>query len=127
MMLETLFAHQQQQQAFLVLLACGVALGLMLHIGHLLRQHSVLCALWDALTAASGALMLFLVILRFHGGLRAYGILGMLLGMLLYLAGLSQLVQGGVNLFQKYKNSRRPKEGNEPPGDESKVQKGEKR
>ena len=127
MMLETLFAHQLQEQAFLALLACGVVLGLMLHIGHLLRRHGILCALWDAFTAACGTLMLFLVILRFHSGLRAYGLLGMLLGMLLYLAGLSQLVQGGVNVFQKYKNSRRPKEGNTPPGDESKVQKEEKR
>lgn len=123
MMLEVLFAHQQQEQAFLALLACGVALGLMLHISQLLRRHGVLCALWDALTAASGAGMLFLVILRYQGGLRAYGVLGLLLGMLLYLAGLSQLVQALAGLFQKDKNSRRPKAGKTPPDDESTVQK----
>lgn len=124
MMLEVLFAHQQQEQAFLALLACGVALGLMLHIGTLLRRHGVLCALWDALTAASGALMLFLVILRYQGGLRAYGLLGLMLGILLYLAGLSQLIRLAAELFQKYKNSRRPKAGKSPPDDESTVQKG---
>lgn len=124
MMLEVLFAHQQQEQAFLALLACGVALGLMLHIGTPLRRHGVLCALWDALTAASGALMLFLVILRYQGGLRAYGLLGLMLGILLYLAGLSQLIRLAAGLFQKYKNSRRPKAGKSPPDDESTVQKG---
>lgn len=123
MMLEVLFAHQQQEQVFLALLACGVALGLMLHLSHLLRRHGILCAVWDTLTAAAGTLMLLLVILRFHSGLRAYGLLGLLLGMLLYLAGLSQVVQGAADLFQKYKNSRRPKAGNTPPDDESTVQK----
>ncbi len=123
MMLETLFAHQQQEQAFLQLLACGVALGLMLHIGHLLRRHGVLCALWDALTAACGTLMLFAVMLRFHSGLRAYGLLGLVLGILLYMAGLSQPVQGTVNLFRKYKNSRPPKAGKPPADAESTVQK----
>lgn len=127
MMLETLFAHQQQEQAFLSLLACGVALGLMLHLGALLRQRKLLSALWDCLTAVATAGMLFAVTLRYHDRLRAYGVLGLLLGILLYLAGGSQLVQGGMNLFQKYKNSRRPKAGKSPPDDESTVQKDEKR
>lgn len=126
MMLETLFAHQQQGQAFLSLLICGVGLGLLLHLGSYL-QRPLPVALWDALTAVSFAIMLFLVILRYQSGLRAYGVLGLLLGILLYLAGACPLVQGMVTLFRKYKNSRRPKAGNAPADDESTVQKDEER
>lgn len=126
MMLETLFAHQQQGQAFLSLLVCGTALGLMLHLGTLMRR-PLPVALWDLLTAAVCAVMVFMVILRYHSGLRAYGVLGLLLGILLYLAGACPLVQGAVNLFRKYKKSRRPKAGNAPADDESTVQKEEER
>lgn len=121
MMLEVLFAHQHQEQTFLSLLACGLALGLMLHIGTLLRRR-FLRTLWDVFTALAVAILVLLVILRQHDGLRAYGVLGLVLGALLYLAGFSQILQAGVNLFQKYKNSRPPKAGNTPPDDETNVQ-----
>jgi len=126
MMLETLFAHQQQEQVFLLMLACGMVLGLMLHIGTLLRRR-LLSALWDALTAFTGAAMVLLVILRYQSGLHAYGVLGLLLGGLLYLAGPAQLARGAGELLQKYKNSRRPKAGDSAPGDESVLHKDEKR
>jgi len=126
MMLETLFAHQQQGQVFLTLTVCGTALGLRLHLGSLLRRPLPI-VLWDALTAVSCAIMVFMVILRYQSGLRAYGVLGLLLGILLYLAGAYPLVQGMVKLFRKYKNSRRPKAGNTPADDESTVQKDEER
>lgn len=124
MMLETLFAHQSQEQAFLALLVCGLLLGLMLHIGTALRRgHPVLCGLWDVLTALACAVMVFVVMLRFRTGLHAYGVLGIFTGILLYLAGLAQPLHAVGSFFQKYKNSRRPKAGESLPDDESTVQK----
>lgn len=120
MMLETLFAHQSQEQAFLSLMLCGLALGLMLHIGTSLRRgHPLLSSIWDVLTALLGGAMAFAVMLRYHTGLRAYGMLGILLGILLYLAGLAQPLHALEKLLQKDKNSRRPKAGKSLPDDES--------
>lgn len=111
-MLEVLFAHQNQEEAFLAFLCCGLALGLMLHTGTALRgRRPLLCALWDVLTAALMCGMVFLVLLRFRTGLRAYALLGVLLGVLLYLAGLAQLLEALAGFFQKDKNSARPKAG----------------
>lgn len=123
-MLEVLFARQSQEEAFLAFLCCGLVLGLMLHIGTALRRRRpLLCALWDVLTAALMAAMVLAVLLRFRTGLRAYALLGVLLGVLLYLAGLAQLLEGLAGFFQKDKNSARPKAGKSTPGDESTVQK----
>lgn len=122
MMLETLFAHQQQEQAFLALVVCGLCLGLMLHLGALLRYHAILRALWDVLTAAAAGSMVFVVMLRFHSRLQAYAALGLLLGLLLYVAGLSCLLQGAADFFHKIQKKRRPKAGKAPPDDESTVQ-----
>ena len=123
-MLEVLFAHQSQEQAFLAFVVCGVALGLMLHLGASLRRRSLLLSsIWDVLCALSCAVMVLLVLFRFRTGLRAYAVLGLLLGAVLYLAGLAHILQGMGRLFQKYKNSHRPKAGKPPFGDESTVQK----
>lgn len=122
MMLEALFAHQQQQQAFLSLVAWGLCLGLMFHAGALLRRFGLLRAIWDALTAAAAAAMLFLVALRFHSGLRAYGLLGLLLGFCLYMAGLHPFFQGIGALFRKVQKNRRPKAGETAAVGESSVQ-----
>ena len=88
MMLETLFAHQSQEQAFLSLMLLGGGMALA-------------------------------VMLRYHTGLRAYGMLGILLGILLYLAGLAQPLHALEKHLQKDKNSRRPKAGKPQPDDES--------
>lgn len=122
MMLETLFTHQQQERAFLVLTACGVALGLLLHLGGLLRRFGVLRAIWDALTAAAAGGMVFAVALRFHSGLQAYAALGLLLGLLLYMAGLSPILQGMTAFFRKVSKKDGPKAGKAPADDESTVQ-----
>lgn len=122
MMLEVLFAHQQQQQAFLTLVVCGVVLGLMLHGGALLRRFGFLRALWDGLTAVCAGGMIFLVALRFQSGLRAYAVLGLLLGVILYMAGLSFLVNSAAKLVRKVQKNRRPKAGETPLDDESSVQ-----
>lgn len=128
MMLETLFAHQQQEQAFLSLMVCGLVLGAMLHLGIALqRHHPVLGRLWDGLTALCCAAMLFGVMLRYHQGLRAYGALGILLGILLYLAGLSQPIAALGRLLQKYKDSHPPKAGKRPLDDESNLHMDEER
>ena len=121
-MLEALFAHQSQEQAFLAFLVCGLVLGLGLHIGAALRNR-VVCTLWEVLTALGCIALAFLVLLRFGTGLRAYALLGILLGVLLYLAGLAQVLREVGKLFQKYKNSRLPKAGESTPDDESTVQK----
>lgn len=122
MMLEALFAHQQQQQAFLTLVACGLALGLMLHAGALLRRFGFLRALWDALTAACAAAGLFLVALRFRSGLRAYEVLGLLVGLCLYMAGLLPVFQCVGGLFRKNQKNRRPKAGETVADGETTVQ-----
>lgn len=125
MMLETLFAHQSQEQAFLSLMLCGLVLGLMLHIGTSLRRgHPLLSSIWDVLTALLGGAMALAVMLRYRTGLRAYGMLGILLGILLYLAGLAPLLHTQEKLLQKYKNSRPPKAGKALPDDESTSTKG---
>lgn len=128
MMLETLFAHQQQEQVFLSLLLCGLVLGAMLHLGvWLRRRHRLLGGVWDVLTALGCAAMVLGVMLRYHQGLRAYGALGILLGILLYLAGLSQPISALGRLLQKYKDSHRPKAGKCPVDDESNLHKDEER
>lgn len=128
MMLETLFAHQQQEQAFLSLMVCGLVLGAMLHLSVALhRHHPVLGGVWDGLTALCCAAMLFGVMLRYHQGLRAYGALGILLGILLYLAGLSQPIAALSRLLQKYKDSHPPKAGKCPVDDESNLHMDEER
>lgn len=128
MMLETLFAHQQQEQVFLALLICGLVLGAMLHLGvSLRRRHRLLGGVWDVLTALCCAAMVFAVMLRYHQGLRAYGALGILLGILLYLAGLAQPIAALGRLLQKYKDSHPPKAGKCPVDDESNLHKDEER
>lgn len=122
MMLETLFAHQQQERAFLALAVCGLCLGLMLHLGVLWRRCGILRALWDALTAAVAGGMVFAVMLRFHSRLQAYAVLGLLLGLLLYMAGFSHLLRGAVALFHKIQKKKRQKAGKTPRNDESTVQ-----
>lgn len=122
MMLEALFAHRQQQQAFLLLVAGGMALGVMLHLGTLLRRMGMLRGLWDALTAAGAAAVVFLAALRYQSGLRAYAALGLLLGILLYMAGVFPLVHAIADFFRKAQKNRRPKAGETTSGDESSVQ-----
>ena len=70
---------------------------------------------------AAGTLPLW-VLVRFGGGLRAYGLLGLLMGLLLYFAGASRLVgalgAGVARLWRRMKKTPSPKEGF--PADEAK-------
>lgn len=118
MMLEALFAQQQQEKVFLALLVLGLLLGLMLHLGTLLHRHPILRGLWDGLSAAVGSGMLLTVLMVFRSGLRAYAILGLLIGGLLYAAGFSGMVQGILRLLKKMCRKVRAKAGKAPPDDE---------
>ena len=116
MMLENLFAQAGQEQAFLWLTAGGFGLGLLMQLsGALRRLGRVAGLLSDVFTALAAGTLLWWVLTRFGGGLRAYGLLGLLLGLLLYYAGASRLVSalgaGVARLWRKMKKTPSPKEG----------------
>lgn len=123
MMLENLFAQAGQEQAFLWLTAGGFGLGLLMQLSGALRRFSRVAGLMgDVLTALAAGTMLLWVLVRFGGGLRAYGLLGLLMGLLLYWAGASRLVSvlgaGVARLWRRMKKTPSPKEGF--PADEAK-------
>lgn len=116
MMLESLFAHAAQEQTFLAMMACGLALGGALQCsGALRRRWKALGFLWDGLFALLALVLALMVMLRFGSGLRAYALLGVTLGMLLYHAGVSRAISAAARLmgrfFQKWGKSAVPKEG----------------
>lgn len=116
MMLENLFAHAAQEQTFLAMMACGLALGGALQCSGALRHRwKALGFLWDGLFALLALILALMVMLRFGSGLRAYALLGVTLGMLLYHAGVSRVVSAAARLmgrfFQKWRKSAGPKEG----------------
>ena len=123
MMLENLFAQAGQEQAFLWLTAGGFGLGLLMQLSGALRRVGRVAGLMgDVFTALAAGTLLLWVLVRFGGGLRAYGLLGLLLGLLLYYAGASRLVSalgaGVARLWRKMKKTPSPKEGF--PADEAK-------
>ena len=123
MMLENLFAQAGQEQAFLWLAAGGFGLGLLMQLSGALRRLGCVAGLLsDVFTALAAGTLLWWVLTRFGGGLRAYGLLGLLLGLLLYYAGASRLVSalgaGVARLWRKKKKTPSPKEGF--PADEAK-------
>ena len=123
MMLENLFAQAGQEQAFLWLAAEGFGLGLLMQLSGALRRVGRVAGLMgDVFTALAAGTLLLWVLVRFGGGLRAYGLLGLLLGLLLYYAGASRLVSalgaGVARLWRKMKKTPSPKEGF--PADEAK-------
>ena len=123
MMLENLFAQAGQEQAFLWLTAGGFGLGLLMQLSGALRRVGRVAGLMgDVFTALAAGTLLLWVLVRFGGGLRAYGLLGLLLGLLLYYAGASRLVSalgaGVARLWRRMKKTPSPKEGF--PADEAK-------
>lgn len=110
MILENLFARAAQEQAFLWLMACGLLLGLLLHLSAAVhRGHPWLGILCDMVFALCAGGMALLVLLRFGGGLRAYGLLGVLVGLLLYFAGLSRLLEGMAHRLSRLTPRREKK------------------
>ena len=103
MMIEALFQRDGQTEAFLWMLLCGVVLGLMTHAGSLVRKPFVK-ALWDVLTALLFGGMVLWITGVCGAPIRAYALLGIVLGLLLYAAGAGRLVTRLSKTF-------RPKEG----------------
>ncbi|MBQ8653824.1 MAG: hypothetical protein IJ507_02710 [Clostridia bacterium] len=96
-MLESLFAQAGQGQAFIHLTVGGFVLGALTHLsGCIRRGRRLLGALCDALAAVLMGFMLLGVLFRFGGGVRAYGLLGLLIGLTLYYAGFSRLAEALV-------------------------------
>lgn len=106
MMIEALFARDGQTQAFLWMLCAGMFTGLLLHLGRLLRG-AVLHAVWDVLTALLLGGMALVITAGCGAPLRAYALLGLLLGLLLYASGFGWLAE---KLITRRKTSA-PKEG----------------
>ncbi|MGN1020805.1 MAG: hypothetical protein ACI4O7_10625 [Aristaeellaceae bacterium] len=116
MMLENLFAQAGQEQAFLWLTAGGFVLGLLTQLsGALGRMSRAAGLLGDGLAALAAGVMALGVLIRFGGGLRAYGLLGLLIGLLLYWAGVSRLIgalgRAAAGLIRRMKKTPSPKEG----------------
>lgn len=115
-MMEHLFARSGQIQAFLSLTGCGVVFGMLLHITRGLRQRGkVLCALVDLCCSVALLAMLLTLLLAFNGGVRFYGLLGLMIGLTLYSAGVRVLVdfavQQGRRLLSKRQKTFVQKEG----------------
>lgn len=124
MMLETLFARAGQTQAFLCLAGCGFLLGALWHLCGLLHPaHPALGAAADLGCCALLGMMLWWDLLIFGDGVRLYGLLGLMLGALMYLAGLRPVVNACLRLMRKLlkrlQRSPAPKEGFSPAGAES--------
>lgn len=106
-MMEQLFARSGQIQAFLYLTGCGVVFGMLLHLTRGLRMRGkVLCALTDLCCSAALLGMLLAMLLAFDGGVRFYGLLGLLIGLALYSAGVRTLVDGAVKQCRKLLSKR---------------------
>lgn len=90
MTLEVLFAQANQGRTFLLMLLCGAAMALLVHLAGYLHRVS---ALWggaaDLLLASGLALALGGVLRQSGEGLRLYGLLGLLIGSALYASGLA--------------------------------------
>ncbi len=116
MMLENLFARSGQEEVFLYMTGCGFLFGMLLHLsGMIRRSRRLLGALGDLLSAAALGGMLLMILLHYGGGVRAYGLLGLLIGALLYWAGVSRLIDAMAALMRKLlkrlQKTSAPKEG----------------
>ena len=123
MMLESLFARSGQEEVFLSMTGCGFLFGMLLHFsGMMRRSRRLLGILGDLLSAIALGGMLMLILLRYGGGMRAYGLLGLLIGALLYWAGVSRLIDMLAaflrRLFKKSHKTPVPKAGIPPDGEE---------
>lgn len=116
MTLETLFARAAQGQTFLRLAVCGLALGA------LAQGCSALAGRFPAGTplvsalAAGAALALILPVMCASGdGVRAYGVLGVIVGALLYAAGIAPAAAWVSRRGKKHQKPFRQKQ-EDPPG-----------
>ena len=93
MTLEVLFAQAAQGRTFLLMLLCGAALALLVHLcGFLHRISCWLGMAGDLLCALGLAAALGWILLHSGEGLRLYGLLGGCVGAALYAAGIAPMV-----------------------------------
>ena len=92
-MLEVLFAHAAQNAVFLLAVRLGILLGALCQLMLWLRRKlPVLRWGWDALWALGGLAAGLTVVWRSGDGLRGYALLGLIVGALLYSAGIGWLL-----------------------------------
>lgn len=109
MTLEVLFARQGQSRAFLQLCCLGMAAGMLLHLSvGVHRRSRLLGAVLDVLGCLLMAAAAALVLMRSGIGIRLYGVLGLVIGILLYVAGMMQVLRLAARLIHR-KSDAAPK------------------
>ena len=108
--LEVLFARAEQGRIFLMLLPCGLLLGLLVTLGGRLQRCSrPLGMAVDALSAVlAGGLMWGAAFLS-GDGLRLYTLLGLLLGAALWRSGVQPLLDAFVRTLRRAWRGRQAK------------------
>lgn len=102
MMLEVLFARAGQGVTFLRLMCGGVLLGAAMDGCFALRRRwPRLALLWEVTAALMLAGLMLPTLLLAGEGVRAYGLLGLALGVLLYSVGVRYLIRGVLSIFRK--------------------------
>lgn len=100
--LEMLFARAAQGRVFLLTLTGGLLLGAIAALGGWLHGRSrLLGAAADVLCALLAAGMMLAAAFMAGDGLRLYALLGLLLGALLYSAGVTPLLRAAFSGVQK--------------------------
>lgn len=91
--LEVLFAREAQGRFFLMLLPCGLALGLLVTLGGRLQRRSRLLGMAvDALCAVLAGALAWGAAFFSGDGLRLYALLGLTLGAALWRSGVQPLL-----------------------------------
>lgn len=109
--LEVLFARAAQGRTFLLTAAGGAALALVLHAAGLLHRRSRIAGTAADVLFALLALGLLLLSVQTGGGLRGYALLGLLLGLTLYRAGVQPLAEALLRAVKKLLPARQESGG----------------
>lgn len=112
-MMERLFTLHAQETAFLALMLGGVALGALLRLLALLRRRChALAVPADVLAALALLAMLLLTVVRLDAALRLHSLLGLMLGLALFEAGIFPLVRRLGRALGKSKKEAKEKQEN---------------
>lgn len=99
------FETATQADVFLTMLPVGIAAAAMIDLAN---HTSVLRPLWDVLIfLLLGAVMAFGIILLGDAGLRGYHLLAVLIGALLYLAGIRRMMKLAVGGIRRITSSHK--------------------
>lgn len=99
--LELLFARAAQGRTFLLMAAGGAALGVVLQAANWLNRRNRAAGIAADVLLALLASALLLLSVGTGGGLRGYALLGVLLGLALYRAGVAPLAAGAFHAIKK--------------------------